>query len=337
MDTEAIDFVVPWVDGSDPKWLEEKRRFAGDEAPSTYDCEARYKDWGLIRYLLRSIDAFAPWVRKVHFVTWGHVPEWLDVDNPKLNIVNHRDYIPEKYLPTFNSNTILLNLHRIEGRADQFVLFNDDLVLLRDTRPQDFFKKGEPVASAVLTPYVAVKNDQYYAITNNAAILNANFKKNRSIFPHLGKWINPVYGKYNARTLLMLPFAQFYGFYEFHITNSYLKQTFEEVWEKEFETMDKTCSHRIRSPYDCSDWLMENWQFVEGRFTPRSVNFGRCFNLMGDPETLDELESYIRNASGRVVCINDSFWSGDDLDDAMSRIETALKDMLPNPCSFERR
>lgn len=335
MDTEAIDFVVPWVDGSDREWLEEKRRFTGDEAPTTYNCDARYKDWGLIRYLLRSIDAFAPWVRKVHFITWGHLPEWLNMDNPKLNIVNHRDYIPEKYLPTFNSNTILLNLHRIKGIADQFVLFNDDFILLRPTQPQDFFKDGQPRASAILSPYVAVKNDLYYAPTNNVAILNANFKKNQVISRSLGKWLNPAYGTFNIRTLLMMPFSLFYGFYEFHIANSYLKQTFEEVWEKEFTTMDETCSHHIRSPYDCTDWLMEYWQFAKGCFRPRNAHFGRCFNLSNDPEILHDLDMFIRNASGHIVCINDSFWSGDNIDDAMNNVKEALKSVLPEQSSFE--
>ena len=108
-----IDFVILWVDGNDPAWREEfvrTRQAENDDAS-----EIRYRDWRNLHYWFRSAERFAPWVRKVHFITWGHLPAWLRRDHPKLHIVNHRDFIPAEYLPTFNSNTIELNIHRIEG------------------------------------------------------------------------------------------------------------------------------------------------------------------------------------------------------------------------------
>ena len=69
-------------------------------------------------------------VRRIHFVTWGHLPSWLNKEHPKLNIVNHKDFIPEKYLPTFNSHA-LWNMHRIPGLAENFVYFNDDMFLIK--------------------------------------------------------------------------------------------------------------------------------------------------------------------------------------------------------------
>ena len=133
-----IDFVILWVDGNDPAWREEfvrTRQAENDDAS-----EIRYRDWRNLHYWFRSAERFAPWVRKVHFITWGHLPAWLRRDHPKLHIVNHRDFIPAEYLPTFNSNTIELNIHRIEGLADRFVLFNDDTFLTRGCRPEDFFR-----------------------------------------------------------------------------------------------------------------------------------------------------------------------------------------------------
>lgn len=84
------------------------------------------------------MERFAPWVRRIHFITWGHLPAWLDTAHPKLHVVNHAEYMPAEYLPTFNSNTIELNIARIEGLAERFVLFNDDTFLLRDTPPEYF-------------------------------------------------------------------------------------------------------------------------------------------------------------------------------------------------------
>ena len=97
-----IDIVILWVDGSDPTWLEEKRKYA---PPSAKDSNSvnRYRDWGLLPYWFRCIEKHAPWARKVHFVTWGHVPAFLNLNAPKLHVVKHRDFIPEEYLPTFSS------------------------------------------------------------------------------------------------------------------------------------------------------------------------------------------------------------------------------------------
>lgn len=342
MASESIDFVVPWVDGSDPEWLNARRSFLPVGDADVYTCDARYRDWGLIRFFFRSVDKFAPWVRKVHLITWGHLPSWLNVDNPRLNIVNHRDYIPERFLPTFNSNVIELNVHRISDLSERFVLFNDDLVLLRTVQPHDFFRKGLPCASAILLPQKIDKDNQFYAAFNNVALINAHFEKNRAIGLNFIKWFNPIYGlKNNLKTASMMPFDEFYGFTEYHLANSYLKSTFEEVWEEEPEALERTCSHHMRDPRDCSHWLMENWQFAKGSFAPRKPSFGKSFYLHGENERLvrEDIEKaveYIESSSGPMVCINDGPLSESMLDLAVSRITSAFESILPEKSSFER-
>ena len=118
-----IDIVIPWVDGADPEWMKEKNKKAEElNGAFAADCsDKRFRDWGIIRYLFRSIDLYASWVNKVHFVTWGHLPKWMNPNAPKLHIVNHRDFIPQQYLPTFSSHTIELNMHRIPGLAEHFI------------------------------------------------------------------------------------------------------------------------------------------------------------------------------------------------------------------------
>lgn len=135
---KPIDFVIIWVDGNDPAWRAVKNQYVPRPVGED-DQEVRYRDWDNLQYWFRSVEKYTPWVRKIHFVTWGHLPKWLNVNHPKLHIVNHKDYIPEKYLPTFNSHTIEMNLHRIEGLAEQFVYFNDDMFLLKPVYMEDFF------------------------------------------------------------------------------------------------------------------------------------------------------------------------------------------------------
>ena len=141
---KPIDFVIIWVDGNDPKWRAVKNQYDPNPEAGEDDQEVRYRDWDNLQYWFRAVEKYTPWVRKIHFVTWGHLPSWLNVNHPKLHIVNHKDYIPEEYLPTFNSHTIEMNLHRIKGLSEQFVYFNDDMFINKPMKPRDFFVHGKP-------------------------------------------------------------------------------------------------------------------------------------------------------------------------------------------------
>ena len=164
-----IDFVIAWVDGGDPAWQRERDRYGkmgektaaeetGEREKSgvAYDTrDVRYRDWDCLRFWFRSVEQNAPWVHKIYFVTWGHVPKWLNGNHPKLEIVRHEDYIPGEFLPTFNSHTIELNFHCIPGLSEQFVYFNDDMFLLQQVSPGQFFRDGKPLDMLALQPVVA--------------------------------------------------------------------------------------------------------------------------------------------------------------------------------------
>ena len=136
-----IDFVILWVDGNDENWLKEKNKYLHLEGDMQ---ENRFRDCNNLKYLFRGIEKYANYVNKVFFITWGHVPKWLNVKNKKLRIVKHEEFIPNKYLPTFNSNVIEMNLHRIKDLSEQFILFNDDLFILNKLEPSYFFQNGKP-------------------------------------------------------------------------------------------------------------------------------------------------------------------------------------------------
>src|SRR5699024_9347878 len=125
---EIIDIVIPWVDNSDITWQKEKNKYENYDSRDSRDI--RYRDWDLLEYLFRGIEINAPWINKIHFITWGHIHEWMDESHEKLNIVKHEEFIPREYLPTFSSQTIELNMHRIKGRAEKFIYFNDDIFII---------------------------------------------------------------------------------------------------------------------------------------------------------------------------------------------------------------
>ena len=341
---DKIDFVVLWVDGSDPAWLEEKNRYssgaglpdsrpgnAAKQGPS--DSDNRYRDWDNMRCWFRAVEKFAPWVNRVFFVTWGHLPPWLNTDNPKLRIVKHSEFIPPEYLPTFHSDTIETNLFRIEDLSEQFVLFNDDMFLTAPVKPEDFFVDGKIRDSFVESLIAPVKggiiNHTRLVMTD---IINANFKKRLVHRKLRTKIYSPKNGLQNLITLYFAPFGYFTGFRNPHIALSHLKSTFSEVWDAAENQLDSSCRNRFRTTNDVSHWLMRYWNLCSGRFVPRDVKFGRYFEAGDDNR---ELCDAIRNQRVKTVCINDMSKKY-DFEKAKAEINGALEAVLPEKCSFEK-
>ena len=135
-----MDVVITYVNGLDPVWRNDYEKCT--KIPLL---EKRFRDWGTLKYIFRGIEVNMPFVRKVHLVVSGEsqVPEWIDRDS--VNVVLHKDIIPAELLPTFNSNTIELHMHRIADLDEEFVYFNDDIFPLRPIVPEDFFCDGRGV------------------------------------------------------------------------------------------------------------------------------------------------------------------------------------------------
>ncbi|WP_406083432.1 Stealth CR1 domain-containing protein [Streptomyces virginiae] len=142
-----VDAVITWVDAADPAWRRRRDRAARAAATSGTGrdtgidlADNRYRDRGELRYCLRSIAAYAPWIRHVFLVTDDQAPDWLDTGHPRITVVDHRELLTDPDAPeVFNSHAIESRLHHIPGLAEHFIYFNDDILLGRPQRPQDYF------------------------------------------------------------------------------------------------------------------------------------------------------------------------------------------------------
>ena len=338
-----IDFVVTWVDGEDPAWCAQKAEWlAKVDTEATTDWLAgdkRYRDWGLLRYWFRGVEECASWVRTVHFVTWGHLPEWLDTANPKLHVVRHEDYIPKRYLPTFNSHTIEFNMHRIPGLGEQFVYFNDDMYLLKEVHEKDFFKEGLPRDFAGLNLGTLGRKVTSYE-PFNAMVINEHFDKNEVIQADRLKWLNPLYGlKVLCKTLLLMPFSHFSAMQTDHLPISFLKSTFEKVWSVEGEILDMSCLDKFRSEIAVSPWLMRDWQRAEGKFVPRRVHLDGFLDCGNGPGLVgvDTVKKCIAGKiGGAMICLNDAQLGKDEFEDWSADLMRAFSLRFPKKSGFEK-
>ncbi|WP_374974869.1 stealth conserved region 3 domain-containing protein [Microbacterium trichothecenolyticum] len=140
---DDVDIVFSWVDGSSSDF--QRQRAAqlaeyvvgdGDDGP------ARYRHVDELRYALRSVHMYAPWVRRIYIATDSPAPAWL-LDHPKVTIVRSEEFFADpSVLPTHNSHAVEAQLHRIPGIAEHFLYSNDDMFFGRAVEPEMFFTPG---------------------------------------------------------------------------------------------------------------------------------------------------------------------------------------------------
>lgn len=340
-----IDFVITWVDGADPAWKKQKDEYSRLETgsaevtgePADFDGrDERYRDYGLLAYWFRAVEKFAPWVRKVHFVTWGHLPKWLNTDCSKLNIVKHEDFIPREFLPTFNCNAIEMNLHRIKDLSEHFVYFNDDTFLTRPVKETDFFIDGKPCDMLAFQPVVANPENPImsHLFLNNTLVLSKYFSKLENVKMQPGKYFKigypPMYFFYN---ILELAFPKFTGFFTVHGPVPFCKNVFEEVWEKEKEQLNETSSHRFRNKDDLTDYLLRDWQKLSGNFV--AVNLLKDFEYFELSNDNAKLYSALKKHKKKIICINDAN-EKIDFEHTKRELLEVFEEILPEKSSFEK-
>lgn len=142
---DPIDIVIPWVNPFDEEWKKDfyywKEHETGDKS------EGRFRDCNTLKYVLRSIAENCPWCRYVFLILAkpSQIPTWLNVKNDKLKIIYHNEFIPEKYLPTFNSSLINVFIPTINELSENYIFCNDDTFFTKSMTDTFFFKNNKPV------------------------------------------------------------------------------------------------------------------------------------------------------------------------------------------------
>ena len=332
---EKIDFLVTWVDESDPKWRKEFEYYSAKEGRTVDKSPVRYRDWGTLRYWFRGVEKFSPWVNKIIFVTYGHLPEWLNTANPKLVIVKHEDFIPAEYLPTFNTNVIEFFFHKIKGLSDAFVYFNDDMFLINSVSPDRFFRNGLPCdiggLSVISSTSPGIFDCSVFLAT---ALVNKYFRKRDSIRNNLSKWYSPACMKVSISNFIYFHrLNKFPGFRMNHLPNGYLKQTYDAVWNSCEDDLRRTFKNKFRSYGDVAPWLIRYWQLASGHFSPYNILKDGKYYAISDNNII-EISECIIHQKKKLICLNDTPILM-DFDKNKKRILDAFDVILPDKCSFE--
>lgn len=316
----------------DPKWQAKFARYSNNKENSKNGVsKARFRDNGFLKYWFRGVEKFAPWVRKIHFITDGQKPEWLDENNPKINLVNHEDFIPSEFLPTYNSVVIERYLYKIPGLSEHFVYFNDDFYIIDHIGEERFFQNGLPCDIAVFD-YNPSWSQWYHRIKNNIRIINRHFDKKEVMALYHDKWFDESYGMKARWNYILKPYDKFITLRTPHNAQPYLKTTFEEVWEAAGKELTETSANRFRALTDYTPELFRTWQICRGNFVPyNTYRDTRMFPLMVRPK---QAIKAIYNQEYKLICLNDNIHIR-DYELITAQIREAFQSILPEKSSFE--
>lgn len=336
-----IDVVIPWVDPTDKEWQASKNKFLKDLNNDKVDnSENRFRDWDNFKYVFRGIDKFMPWVHKIYLITCGQVPDWMNKEaDDRLVIVNHSDYIPKEYLPTFSSHPIELNLHRIKELSEHFIYLNDDYFVINETSPEDFFVDGLPCDYALEDPITPDHKDIFNNILiNNMVLLNSHYDRRTVLKEQKKKFYSMCDKKAFITNMCLRPLKRnhFFGLHYSHLASNILKSTIEKVWTENREILEATSSHKFRNADDVNQFIFKNEQYVTGKFHPYNINrFGRAIQLDDTTEgAVEDVCRTITDSGYKMICINDC--NIEDFDNTRTKINAALEKILPNPSVWER-
>lgn len=313
--TEPIDVVYTWVDGDDPVWLRRKAEALGEVnrevLNETADVASRFANRDELKYSLRSIEMYASWVRNIYIVTDGQKPTWLDIDNPRVKLVDHQDIFSDPaVLPVYNSHAIESQLHHIPGLSERYIYLNDDVFFARPTNASLFFTGGGLskffLSRAVLDPAPASKADM--------PVLSAA-KHNRQI-------LGERYGKLVTQKFKHTP----------HPQQIRVLRELEAELPAEFK---RVAASRLRHPDDISitSALHHYWAYSKGLAVEGAIRYD-YFDL-ARPESTERLTALLSRRDLHVFCINDT-----NVDPAYAEqndrfLLEFFEEVFPLPSSFE--
>ena len=308
-----IDIVYLWVDGNDPQWLAKHNACIGKtEDKSAVNCKGRYSDNDELKYSLRSVEMYAPWIRKIFIVTDNQVPKWLDTSNPKIRIVDHKEILPEVSLPCFNSRLIEHFLYKIPGLSEHFLYANDDMFINRPVTPATFFAAdGLPIIRFNRRPFR--KFTLWFKEKVQGKALS-----------------NYVQAIRNSAELVEKRYGIYYGGKTHHNIDAYLKSDYRHVGDVFRNEIGAMLTHHVRNADDVQRNIYSYVALAEKRAHLHYVTRKTSFRLHIQNEShYGKLEKY----NPILFCMNDSQYAKDE---DRERAKAYLDRRFPEKSQFEK-
>lgn len=317
-----IDLVYLWVDGDDEQ-IKKKREYWHKKYEQKIEPQSinksRFIDNQELKYSLRSVEKYAPWINNIFIITDNQKPEWLDTSHEKIHIIDHSEIMPAGALPTFNSSAIETCIHNIKNLSEYFLLANDDTFFTRPASREFFYTE---------------KNYPIFRVRHKLKIKDTH--------PHVKTLIN-------AYKLIEKQFGKKYYYDPHHSIDPYIKSDMEEcnnLFKNEilrttyskFRNVDNI-SRVIYLAYACSigkgklklitkvddniPFYQKLQKFFSADYHKDSIYFHAC-----NTDYKEKISKY----KPELICINDN---EDTTNDDRIRMQKFLNDYFPEKSQFE--
>ncbi len=294
--SSSIDVVITYVDGLDPLWQKDY-----EKALNVPVMEKRFRDWGTLKYLLRGIETHMPFIENVHLVVArdSQVPSWVNRD--VLKVVLHQDIIPSEHLPTFNSTTIEMFLHKIPGLAERYLYFNDDIFPVSDCSESDFYIDGRTAMG-------------FSTCLFSKALYKRQVKNGYAAA---------------AKALGMKPGLLFKR--PQHTCSPMQKSLCEELYQK-IEPEIMASLSQLRTPYNMNQHMYLNYMYLSGKAVSRRID-GKFFSMaLASPS---KIADFIIAPAAKLLCVNDVNFGEEKFISYRNILLEAFQKHFPNKSRFE--
>ncbi|MET8330780.1 stealth family protein [Streptomyces sp. NPDC005181] len=307
-----VDAVYTWVDGNDPAWQQRKASAKGEVYHAESASDARFISRDELRYSVRSLHMFAPWIANIYIVTDDQVPVWLREDIPGIHVVSHREIFRDPAdLPTFNSHSIESQLHHIDGLSEHFLYFNDDMFIGRPVTPHAFFT---PSGTARYFP--SRNRIPQGPVAETDTPVDAACKNNRAL-------LLERFGRVITQPMEHIPYA--------------LRRSAMNEAERDFpEAWARTAASRFRAMTDLSTTSSFGLYYaaLTGRAQPGSMPF--AYLQLAVPDLADRLQRLLDGRNQDSFCLNDAFSTPEDIEAQQELLDGFLNAYFPTPSPYER-
>jgi hypothetical protein len=310
-----IDMVYLWVDDNDLQWRQRKNDFLKTRDGLSIDasCKGRFSNNDELKYSLRSLAKYMPWINHIYIVTDRQQPEWLDTAHPKITVVDHSAILPEEALPCYNSVVLEYFLYRIPNLSEYFLYGNDDTFANKPLTEDTFFTAdGKPV--------IRLRRKRF-------GTLRIAWKLHKGIELSLYKKT-----LLNAQALVKKKTGKSFSVAPHHNIDPYLRSCYQEAIEEVFaQTVQATCCNHFRTADDLERLAVHLYTIVTGHAKTMYLHsrYRSCSMNINVPD----YGEYLRKYDPELFCMND----GETASDAdRRRLKDFLAHYFPDKSPFEK-
>jgi hypothetical protein len=277
---DKIDIVVPYVDSSDQNWQE----LYNQHAPKTFredsNGKQRFRGNELFKYWFRSVDMYLPWINKIFVIVQSdsQIPTWL-LNTDRIKVIKHEQFIPNEYLPVFNSQAIEMFIHKIPELSEKFLYSNDDIYYIGSLEPEDYFTETGVKTNFKCVPIGDINNIPLWKVSIINSGLLTNKEETEKIRDVNLSYITPM-----------------------HITRPYLKFVMEEAFNL-YKTEILNSITKFREFNNFSIYLYDFYMKNKGLVSNKDYNY---FHYSNKISPLIIGNTMANSNTNKVMCLNDT-------------------------------